>query len=158
MIRTATTVTLLLACMAAPALGDGAGSEIPPVATQAGLAGVYHVLDCTQEGFINAGEAIEHGGTLFRHLDRDRSGLVSRDEYVRAVHKRLAPIRHAYFDEMDADGDGLITIQDYTDHLTVLIDAGDTNRDGDTAWQEILTLRGEAGQQAAVDYDHDHHH
>ncbi|MGF1455091.1 MAG: hypothetical protein ACFB6R_06895 [Alphaproteobacteria bacterium] len=123
-------------------------SRMPPVATAAGLAGVYYVLDCTNEGAIGVGEASEHGGTLFRRMDLDRSRKLSREEYLAFVHESLASIRNAYFDEMDLDGDGLVHHIDYLKHLQKLILDADINKDGDASWKEILTLRGELDENA----------
>lgn len=117
---------------------------IPGVATPAGLGIVYEVLDCTREGYISEGEVIEHGGPLFRNLDANRDMRLSREEFVTKYHARWAPIRHAYFDEADTDGDGLININDYMAHLERLLIVADTNKDGDTAWEEILALRSNA--------------
>lgn len=130
-------------------------TEIPAVATPAGLAGIYYVLDCTNEGYINPGEVTEHGGVLYRRMDLDRSGKVSRAEYVGFVNEKWRPIRENYFDQMDKNGDDVITVIDYMAHLSALVDEADLNRDGDAAWSEILTLRNE--NPDADDHD-DHHH
>lgn len=150
MIRSALVSTLFLAFAAAPAMGKQAKTDIPPVATPAGLASIFYVMDCMNQGFIDAGEVIEHGSVLFRRIDRDRSADISRAEYVGAIHKHWTPLRNAYFDHMDADGNDSVSLSDYMDHLAEMIDAADINRDGDASWEEILILRGEAVQQAGV--------
>ncbi len=123
-------------------------NRMPPVATAAGLAGIYYVLDCTNEGYIGIGEASEHGGTLFRRMDLDRSHKLSRSEYLAFVHESVAHIRNAYFDEMDLDGDDLVNHIDYLRHLERLILAADIDQNGETTWTEILTLRGEIADEA----------
>ncbi len=138
----------LIVCgfLAAPACADhmdAHGAAIPPVATSAGLAGVFHVLDCTNEGYVNHGEVIEHGGSLFRNMDTDDSKTVSRAEYVTFLDDHWADLRHAYFDAMDPDGDGFINHFDFNIHLVDLVTQADLNNDGDASWTEILTLRGE---------------
>ncbi len=136
---------LLTGAQAEPVASKKAAApkDVPPVATAAGLAGIFYVMDCTNEGYVNTGEVAEHAGTLFRRMDLDRSGMLSREEYVTFVHEYWTGIRNAYFDEMDPDGDDLANHIDYANHLERLISAADTNRDGDASWDEILVMRGE---------------
>ena len=150
MIRSVLLSTLVAAGIATPAVGQQTKTDIPAVATPAGLASVFYVMDCTNEGFIDAGEVIEHGSVLFRRIDRDRSGDISRVEYVGAIHKHWAPLRNAYFDHMDADGNDSVSLTDYMAHLTDMVEEADLNRDGDTSWEEILYLRGETVKQAGM--------
>ncbi|MEO0412269.1 MAG: hypothetical protein AAF221_10580 [Pseudomonadota bacterium] len=141
---------------------------IPAIATNAGLASIFYVLDCINEGFTSADEVAEHGGVLYRRMDLDRSGRVSRAEYLSFASEKEQDIRAAFFEEMDKDGDGEITTGQYKAHVRRMVDQADVNQDGVTHWEEVLYLRGEAAlpvhlqpKMAAEkrnheDHDHDH--
>lgn len=122
------------------------GTEIPLAATEAGITGIFHILDCTNEGYVNTGEVTEHGGALFRRMDRDRNRKISRQEYVAFMDKHWAPLREKLFTQADKDQDGTLNHIDFADHLTEMIIATDINKDGDASWVELMTLRGETDQ------------
>ena len=54
--------------------------------------------------------------TLFAHFDFDRSGLIEYDEFLRAIRGPMSANRKAIamraFSKMDADGSGMIDIND----------------------------------------------
>jgi len=81
-----------------------------PVLAQSDSAGLPPSL--TRDGRVTMAELAAHSGTVFRRLDADGDGLVSRAEFLAFPLPASVPLdgpaRADLFDHLDEDGDGRI--------------------------------------------------
>ena len=138
----------------------GASDELPasPVAAAAIgdddlarflLVPVFDILDCTNQGFIEAGEVDEHFPVLFNHYDKDLDRSLARDEYVGGRDPEQTRLQTRMFDDMDTNSDNRVSTREYRAQVIRLIDLVDYDGDGEVTPEELardLDLEAEGGE------------
>ena len=101
------------------------------------LRPIFAVLDCEQQGFVQQPEIDEHFSQLLSRVDRDRSRIISRDEYARASQQVTDATLQWRYNQIDRDGNGKVSAKEYRDHLYAMHELADLNRDGEVSEQEL---------------------
>lgn len=101
------------------------------------LLPMFYVLDCTDQGFLEAGEIAEHMAQIFRPFDRDNSRTLSRGEFSRAGNYHDAGLLDTAFTMSDANADGAVNSQEYRYYLERLIRTMDTDSNGELTLAEL---------------------
>lgn len=104
------------------------------------LTPVFDILDCTQQGFIEAGEVDEHLSFMFTPLDRDQSMAITPDEFVLASRSEDRRMQEAVFSLADQNADGRLTVMEYRIRLMSMINSADDNGDGEVTQQELAAM------------------
>ncbi|MEM1092826.1 MAG: hypothetical protein AAGB27_04595 [Pseudomonadota bacterium] len=126
---------LLCACATTPTAQGPSEQELAAFL----LYPMFDVLDCTQQGFIEAAEVDEHLAFLFTPLDRDRSMALTPNEYVLAKTPEDRVRQELIFARADSNGDRRLTVAEYRLRLIDLIDAADDNGDGEVTRSELAS-------------------
>lgn len=122
----------LAACTAQPKTQ----SEQQMLARQT-LLPMFEILDCTDEGHLEAGEIAEHISQIFLPFDRDRSRSLSPTEFSRASRFSDAALAKAGFSMSDANADGAVSSQEFSGYLERLIDVLDADSNGELTLAEL---------------------
>ncbi len=101
------------------------------------LVPVFDILDCTNQGFIEAGEVDEHFPVLFNHFDKDLDRSLERKEYVRSRDAGQARLEARMFDDMDTNSDDRVSAREYRAQVIHLIAAVDYDGDGEVTPEEL---------------------
>ena len=101
------------------------------------LLPVFDILDCTNQGFIEAGEVDEHFPVLFNHFDKDFDRYLARSEYVGSRDSEQALLQARMFDAMDTNSDGVVSTREYRAQVIRLIAAVDYDGDGEVTPEEL---------------------
>ena len=135
--------------------GVAAASDDPPASSAAAvsddigdddlarflLVPVFDILDCTSQGFIEAGEVDEHFPVLFNHFDKDLDRAIVRSEYVGSRDSRKTQLEARMFEQMDRNSDGVVSPREYRAQVIRLIDSVDYDGDGEVTPAELAHER-----------------
>lgn len=132
-------IARLLPLLAVALVSPGTADEMPDRQEIARylLVPVFETLDCTDQGAIESGEVDTHFPSLFGWHDTDRDSTISRTEFVATTNADRAHLSEAAFADMDADGDGQLTIIEYRRGLMSLIESMDGDGDGEVTMAEL---------------------
>ena len=98
---------------------------------------VFDILDCTQQGFIEAGEIDEHLPILFNPLSRGETRILGRDAFVTSEDADEAALQEQLFETMDGNHDELVSAREFRDTLVRLLDEMDSNGDDEITMDEL---------------------
>lgn len=101
------------------------------------LLPVFDILDCTNQGFIEAGEVDEHFPVLFNHFDKDFDRSLARSEYVGSRDAEEALLQARMFDAMDTNSDDVVSTREYRAQVIRLIAVVDYDGDGEVTPEEL---------------------
>ncbi len=101
------------------------------------LLPIFDLLDCTDQGYIEAGEVDEHFPSLFGYHDKNRDFRLSRREYLSRVDDAKARLDLLLFKRMDEDKDDSVTTFEYRGEVMSLIRSMDADGDGETTLEEL---------------------
>ena len=96
---------------------------------------IFDILDCENVGIVQFGEADEHMQQLFFSMDSDRSRTVSLDEFNHASPQAQA-VKVILFQQIDSDGDNVLSGMEYRTYIDKAIRLIDTNRDSEVSLEE----------------------
>lgn len=97
---------------------------------------VFPHLDCELDRIVDVGEVDEHNSQVFRRYDRDHSINLSREEYAQ-IHLHEPTTLETGFATADRDGDGVITVMEFRNHLSGALKAVDVDDDGEVSLTEL---------------------
>ncbi|MEL6185463.1 MAG: hypothetical protein AAFU79_12640 [Myxococcota bacterium] len=141
-IALATLASYAAACASAPAPAPEAPVAAPPSPQEelrsavTVLFEVFPHLDCELDRVVDVGEVDEHNSQVFRRYDSDHSINLSRNEYER-IHLQEPATSDIGFTAADRDGDGLITVIEFRNHLSSALQAVDADNDGEVSLNEL---------------------
>ena len=98
---------------------------------------MFDILDCTNQGFIEAGEVDEHFPVLFNHFDKDLDRFLERAEYVGSGDTEQARLEARMFDDMDTNSDNRVSTREFRAQAIRLIDVVDYDGDGEITPEEL---------------------
>lgn len=123
---------------ARPAPPDPAPAPVEPPPDPYFVLGPYFdILDCDREGLIDTGQIDEHFTQLFGPLDMDRSRNLTPGEFIHHTQHRSRSRQEAAFKMADKDGDDLVSVNEFLAFYYGMVEAADTNRDGEVDLQEL---------------------
>jgi Ca2+-binding EF-hand superfamily protein len=104
------------------------------------------LIDTNQDGFISADESAAWHESVFAAFDADDDEVVTREEYLAGrmgpgygagPHAaQMAQRKEARFKEMDKDGDGKLTLDEFLAYAAARYKAADKDGDGKvTVWE-----------------------
>ncbi len=98
-------------------------------------------IDTNEDGSISRDEAMARQAQMFERADADADGLVTLDEMsaFREAEReeRRRRRREAGFSELDANGDGAVSADEFADRAAPLFDRLDANGDDIISAEEI---------------------
>lgn len=100
------------------------------------LQPIFYTLDCEKVGVVEAGEVEEHFYEIFFRADRDHSRSISRQEFRLAAVTRNDRKEDYIFDLMNRDGNDVVSVQEFLQHVYTAIDLADSNKNGELTEQE----------------------
>lgn len=114
--------------------------------TYGGMNMMARPIDNDADGIVSAAEASLHASTGFALFDSDGDSQITEDEFLdsapsampmgRRNVERLFVNRLARFKDMDADGDGNVTLAEFMAKAQATYEAADANSDGKvTVWE-----------------------
>lgn len=101
---------------------------------------VFRHLDCELDDVVDEGEVVEHNSQVFRRFDLDRSISLSPPEY-QAIHVKMPSTSEEGFRDADRNGDGSISVEEFRQHLSEVINRVDVNTDGQVSLSEVEELK-----------------
>ena len=127
-------LTLINGCAGEQAPGP---AEIERKIAEQTLRAMFYTLDCTDEGYLEAGEIGEHMAQLFRPYDVDRSITLSAREFERAGRLSDPDLLATAFSLSDSDASGEVTGREFEAYIARLLDVMDADRDGEITPAEL---------------------
>ena len=116
-------------------------------------------LDANNDGAIGRQEAIDGQRKAFEQIDRNGDGVIDLDELEASqaaaesedmpadVRRARRKARERWFDNLDRDASGDISLSEYQAAMTPYFDALDTNADGVLDGEELRrAVEGDTGQ------------
>jgi len=98
---------------------------------------VYSPMDCELVGRAHKDEIDEHFAALYFSLDRSHDRTISRGEFF-AQQSNATDGEKAYlYEQMDADGDGSVSPDEYRLFAYRAFDLLDLDQDGDLTESEV---------------------
>jgi Ca2+-binding EF-hand superfamily protein len=101
----------------------------------------FKTHDRDGDGFITFDEVMSYEQKQFKRADKNGDGKLSLREFVAGVPQDQPDEVQRYyrrFNAMDADHDGLVTLDEMTTFYRFLLKTSDTNGDGYVSLQEWL--------------------
>ncbi len=144
-LRVSVHIIVMLAMPSLAAAGaELSGNSVPPDAADEReqarflIEPIFDLLDCGDEGYVQAGEVDEHLGELHRALGMARQYHENVNPGLSDTERNdLIRIESALRDDMDADGDDYVTKLEYRVRLIHLIHASDVDGDGEVTRDEL---------------------
>jgi hypothetical protein len=133
LVAVALSLTSAASAQATEAVGDHAQAKFI-------ITPIFELLDCGDEGYVQAGEVDEHLGELYQNLHWARR----YHEYVEpamsdADKASLARTEEALLDSMDSNADDEVSRLEYRARLIELIVLSDIDGDGEVTLAELET-------------------
>ncbi|MEM8683036.1 MAG: hypothetical protein AAGF72_06370 [Pseudomonadota bacterium] len=113
------------------------------------LLPIFDILDCTGQGFLEAGEVDEHFPNLFGYHDIDRDRRLTLTEFQHKTDKQKQLLDERLFRQMDRDRDNFVSTREYRDTLIDIIQSVDADGDGETTMAELVAESETATPEAA---------
>lgn len=111
--------------------GPGAGLGGPVRAEGAGnLAGLINAFDTNKDGAVTQDEINAARGANFAKFDANHDGKLSIEEYGALWLDAQRTVMVRQFQGHDADGDGLVTVDEFNAGFANAVARADTNGDG----------------------------
>lgn len=130
------------------------GNTGPTSASAADLKFVAAVAtwDVNRDGNVTCSEWKQYAATLFKDADRDRDGILARQEFeaMSRQDRLFATIGLAYF---DANGDGRITLPELADKPNPAFALLDKNGDCAISSNERINLESKRSDESKRVYD-----
>lgn len=101
------------------------------------LLPIFDILDCTDQGFLEAGEVDEHFPNLFGYHDRNRDFSLSLREYAVSGDVNKRRMDQLLFERMDNNSDGKVSPLEYRSEVMSIIESMDADGDGETSLEEL---------------------
>ena len=124
---------------------QGWGGGMPGPGMMQGRGG-FAPVDQNQDGLVTGEEAAAHAEGVFRLLDLDDDGRLTFDEFLlsragfgggynQAMQDSAQARKKARFDPMDANGDGVVTQQEFLIAARTHFEEADVDGNGVTPWE-----------------------
>jgi Ca2+-binding EF-hand superfamily protein len=96
--------------------------------------------DRDRDGFLTVDEVAGYESKAFRREDLDGDGRISVDEFLTGIPSELIERYRKRFTQMDANGDGYLTLDEVDGYYRRILQAADRNGDGKVSLDEWLAV------------------
>jgi EF hand len=96
--------------------------------------------DRDRDGFLTIDEVVGYESKAFRREDLDGDGRISAAEFVTGIPPELVERYRKRFAEMDANGDGYLTLDEVNGYYRRILQAANRDGDGKVSLDEWLAV------------------
>jgi len=100
------------------------------------LRPMFDVFDCEGVGAFETGEVDEHYFGVFKASDPDHSRTITQEEYIESIPDADPELEAHIFQQMDNDANGLVTYNEFLQHIYWAFETADKDNNGELTEEE----------------------